>query len=209
MNITKITEEFIQKHPSIKDCIRKNLINYSSLSRRIIKEEAIPEKSFDAILIACRRCAEKVGSEPILEDKIHNLIKKSKLGIKNKIVYCVIEKNISLEKLLSLGNKIKKESESFHLIEGVDSITIVTSEEFLEDIKKTFDKQILSYKKGLIQIIFRSTKDLDDTPGVLAYLLSLFSENNINVIKIMSSWTETIFVIDEKDIAEAMKVLKI
>ena len=39
INITKETENYIRDHPSIKDCLKKGLINYSSLSRKIGDEK--------------------------------------------------------------------------------------------------------------------------------------------------------------------------
>jgi len=46
MNITKLSEKYINEHPSIKDCVRKGLINYSSLTRQIASElaEGISER---------------------------------------------------------------------------------------------------------------------------------------------------------------------
>ena len=49
VNITKITENYINKHPSVKDCVKNKLINYSSLTRQIAKNENIDlKKNFDA-----------------------------------------------------------------------------------------------------------------------------------------------------------------
>jgi len=70
-NITKITEKYVSEHPSIKDCLKKGLINYSSLTRQITKDLNIDlKKNFDAILIACRRYYRKVRSEETNEKKI-------------------------------------------------------------------------------------------------------------------------------------------
>ena len=55
-NITKLTEHYISEHPSIKDALKKGLINYSKLTRQIAEDMDIElKKNFDAILIACRR----------------------------------------------------------------------------------------------------------------------------------------------------------
>jgi len=35
MNIAKVTKSYIKKHPSIKDCIYKGVVNYSALAREI------------------------------------------------------------------------------------------------------------------------------------------------------------------------------
>jgi len=34
---TEITEKYLTEHPSIKDCLKQGIINYSKLSRKIAK----------------------------------------------------------------------------------------------------------------------------------------------------------------------------
>lgn len=61
MNITRLTEKFIQEHPNIGSCLKRGLINYSSLTRMIASENKLDlDRNFDAILIACRRHKEKI-----------------------------------------------------------------------------------------------------------------------------------------------------
>ncbi len=209
MNITKLTEQYIQAHPSVKDCLRKGMINYSALTRKIAEDSGLDlKKSFDAILIACRRYFRKIKKESIHENKIIDILKKSKLEVKNKIIVAVIEKGIYFSNLWDLQKSIKDKSEIFHVIEGSTTITIITADEFKEEIKKLFRNKIVKISEELAEVTLKSTEELEKTPGVVAYLTSLLSENNINIIETMSTWTDTLFVIEEKDIGKAMVVLK-
>lgn len=209
VNITKVTEQYIQEHPSIKDCLRKGMINYSALTRKISEDLQLDlKKNFDAILIACRRYYRKVKKERILEDKILEILRQSKLGVKNKIIVAVIEKNIYFNNLLELQKTIKNKAEVFHVIEGSNTMTLITAEEFKGEIKKLFKNKIIRITENLAEVTLKSTEDLEKTPGVIAYLTSLLAENGINIIETMSTWTDTLFVISEEDIAKVMNVLK-
>ncbi len=209
MNITKLTEKYIREHPSIKDCVRKGLINYSALTRKISKELNLDlNKNFDAILIACRRYFGKVNKEAVLEERILGLLKKSKVEVKNKIIAVIVEKNIYIDHLLDLEKEVKKKADVFHIIEGSTSITIITGEEYLQKIKKLFKTKIIKENKNLVEIIVKSPSELENIPGVVGYLYSLFGENGINITETMSTWTDTLFVIEEKDIAKVMEVLR-
>jgi len=209
MNITKLTEKYINEHPSIKDCVRKGLINYSSLTRQIASDNSLElKKNFDAILIACRRYFRKVKKEDVLERKIVDILKRSKLEVKNKIIVVVVEKDIYFNHLLELHKEIKKKAEVFHIIEGSNTITLITADEFLERIKKLFRNKILKVTENLVEINLKSSSELEKTPGVMAYLTTLLAENGINIIETMSAWTDTLFVISEDDIAKVMGVLK-
>ncbi len=208
-NITKITEQYIQEHPSIKDCLRKGMINYSALTRKISEDLDIDlKKNFDAILIACRRYYRKVKKENVLEDKIIDILRKSKLEVKNKIIVAVIEKNIYFNSLLELQKTIKSKAEIFHVIEGSNTMTLITAEEFKGEIKKLFKNKIIRITENLAEVTLKSTEELEKTPGVIAYLTSLLAENGINIIETMSTWTDTLFVISEEDIAKVMNVLR-
>ena len=209
MNITKLTEQYISEHPSIMDCVKKGLINYSSLARQIAKDIGLDQKeNFDAILIACRRYFRKIRSEETNEKKILEILKHSKVEIKNKIIAVVIEKNIFLDNLISLEKDIKKKADVFHIIEGTSAITIVTSEDFLSEIKKLFKNKIIKENTNLVEITLKSPKEIETTAGVVPYVYSLFGEHGINIVETMSCWTDTLFVIEEKDIAKAMEVLR-
>jgi len=208
-NITKLTESYIAEHPSIKDCLRKGLINYSSLTRKICKDLNLDlKKNFDAILIASRRYHRKVSKGTVLENKIIKILKDSKLEVKNKIVVVLVEKDIYYGHLIELQKEIKKKSELLHIIEGSNTMTIITSYEFLDAVKKLFKNKIIKITENLAEVTLKSSEDLEKTLGVIAYLSTLLAENGINIIETMSTWTDTLFVIAEKDIPKVMELLR-
>lgn len=208
-SITKLAENYIIGHPSVKDCLKKDLVNFSSLSRRIAVELNLDsKKNFDAILIACRRFQPKLKNEEIQENKILKILKGSKIEIKNKIIAIVLEKNIFFGNLINLEKDIKKKNEIFRIIEGISAITIITAEDFLDMIKEYFRNKIILENKGLAEITIKSPKEIETTPGTYAYLCSLFGENNINIVEALSCWTDTIFLIKEDDVGKAMGLLR-
>ena len=62
--------------------------------------------------------------------------------------------------------------------------------------------------ENLAVVTLKSSEDMEDTPGVVAYLTTLLAENGINIIETMSTWTDTLFVIAEKDVAKVMELLR-
>ena len=209
MTIQKLIENYIIEHPSIKDVLSRNLVNYSKLARKIAKDLKLdPKKNFDAILIACRRYYDKIKSKNIKEDHIRDILKRSKVEIKNKIIVVVIEKEIFFDNLLKLENDIKKSDLPFNLVEGANSITLITSYDFLDKIKKSFKYKIIKIIENLVEITIRSPKEIEVTYGVIPYLYSLFGDRGINIHETMSCWTDTILVIKEEDIGKAMEILR-
>ncbi|MBI2657792.1 ACT domain-containing protein [Candidatus Woesearchaeota archaeon] len=209
MSITKSAESYILEHPSIKDCLKSGLINYSSLSRRIASDLSLSvKKDFDAILIACRRLKRKLKSEEIHESKILKILGQSKIEIKNKIAAVVLEKDIYFGNLLSLEKELKKKNEIFRIIESISAITIITTEEFADLVKKYFKNKVILENRSLAEITIKSPKEIESTPGTYAYLCSLFGENNINIVETLSCYTDTIFLVKEEDVGKAMGLLR-
>ena len=206
---TELAEEYIEEHPSIKDCLRNNVVNYSKLSRKIAKELSVKEDtSLEAILVACRRYAEKLKLERNLEEKIIKILKKSELEIKNKIVIVIVNKRIYHEHLLEIERKIRKSADVFYSIEGVNVFTVIITEKYLSEIKELFKHNIVKISRKLAMITIKSPSEIENTPGVTHYLYSIFMEHGINIVETMSCWTDTVFVISEESIPLAMKYLK-
>lgn len=206
---TELTNEYINEHPYIKSCLKKELINYSSLSRMIAQELGIGKKtSMEAILIAARRFKEKLKKDEGHEKKIKDLLVDSEIEIKNKIIVFILEKTLNFESLDELQKKIKKESGTFYLLEGSDNYTLITQEKYSDLINKNFKLKLIKSNKGLALINLKTSKEIEKTPGVLAFITSLFAENSVNIIEFLSCWTDTLFIIDAKDINKAIEFLR-
>jgi len=209
VNVTKLTEDYISEHPYVKDCLKKGLINYSSLTRQICSDVDLNlKKNFDAVLIACRRYFRKIRSEATTEKKIIDILKNSKIEVKNKINSIILEKNIVFANLLELEKEAKRFLETFHIIEGTTSITIITTDDFSKKVKQVFRNKIIKEYLNLVEVILKSPREIVTTVGVISYIYSLLGENDINVVDTLSSWTDTIFLVEEKDLSRVMEFLR-
>ncbi|MBT3814505.1 ACT domain-containing protein [Candidatus Woesearchaeota archaeon] len=201
----ELTIEYIKSHPNIKSCLKQGLINYSSLARQISKELKIEKKtSIEAILVAARRFQDKLSKEKVYEKKIKELLHNSEIEIKNKIVVFIVKKSINQE----LFQKIQSEAGLFSVLEGSTSYTVITQEKNASQLEKKLKGFIIKSTKDLALINIKSGKDIENIPGIIAYLTSLFAENGVNILEFLSSWTDTLFVIDKKDVNKVLEFLE-
>lgn len=206
---TELTVEYIKEHPNIKSCLKKGLINYSSLARLIAKELDIEKKtSKEAILIAARRFREKLRGEVGQEKKIRELLAKSEIEMKNKIVVFILEKTVNLDSIDELHKRIRKEMGIFYLLEGSDNYTVVTQERFLRLLEDKFKLKMIKRSRDLALINFKSPKEIEEMVGVIAYVTSLFAEHGVNIVELLSAWTDTLFVIESSDVNKAITFLR-
>jgi len=202
----QLTEEYINSHPSIKDCLKKDLINYSALSRLISKELNLKKKtSKEAILVANRKHKEKINLN-FLEDNIIELFKNSRIEIKNKISVLVVEKNIYSQDLIEIEKKIKLEKGIFFSIEGTRTITIIVQDQDIDTVDKKIKNHIIN-RNSTLSLISIYSPGIEKTPGVIAFLTSMFFENGINILEIMSSWNDTLIIVESKNLKKVMDFL--
>jgi hypothetical protein len=205
----ELTVDYIQNHPSIRNCLKNGLLNYSSLARLIAQELSIEKKtSKEAILVAARRFQLKLKKELPVEEKIKNLLANSEVELKNKIDVSILKKNISFDQLQEIQKRIVKENGLFYLLEGSDNYTLITQSKYQSLIKTELKNYLLKHHQNLALMNFKSPKEIEHQLGVIAFLTSLFAENGVNIIELISCWTDTIFIIKTEDIPKSLQFLK-
>jgi aspartokinase len=103
----------------------------------------------------------------------------------------------------------KKESGIFYLIEGSDCYTLITQEKYCEQVLKVNSSKIIQKASNLVLVNYISPKDIEFIPGVISYITSRFTENGINIVEMFSCWTDTLFVINAKDLTKVISFLNI
>jgi len=203
---TELTERYIEEHISIKDCLKKGIVNYSALSRLAAKDLGIEKTSSkEAILVAARRYRERLKGRAA-EDNVRRLFKNSSMEIKNKITSYTLDKSIYPESLVEIERAIKKSKSLFFAIEGARTITVILQQQDEEQIEKRFKSQVISKKKGL-SLFTITSKGIESTPGAVAYISGLFFENEVNIEEFMSCYDDTLILIKAESLEKAIKFL--
>ncbi|MEM4755987.1 MAG: hypothetical protein QW594_02545 [Candidatus Woesearchaeota archaeon] len=200
---------YLEQHPYIKECLKKNLINYSKLSRYLASELGLKQQqSHNALLVACRRYQQQLKPQLAQDHKIFSLLAQSELEIKNKVMTVVIAKAAYLEKLLSIEKKIRAKADLFYAIEGTSAYTLITSEKYADEITQLFGYHVLTINTKLALLILKNPKEIETTPGVIAMLYTLFANHQVNIVETLSCWTDTLIVVKEEDIGKVMQFLR-
>ena len=204
--MAEMTRKYIDRHPSIRDCISKDLVNFSSLARLIMRDTGV--KHEEAVLAASRRYAAKL-SKTDFEGAIMNVFQESRLELKTRICI-VVAKNewIVLRNLEDIIKKILAEKSAMQMVQSTNGITVVSEDKHLPAIIKAIGQDhIISVRQNLAEITVKSPASIEDTPGAFAYISSMLSEQGINLFEAMSCYTDTIFVVTREDMMRAFDIL--
>lgn len=205
-SIAERTRIYIDAHPSVKDCISKDLINYSSLARLIMKDLGI--KNEEAVMIACRRYAVKLSKRDHERD-ILRILANSRLEVKTKICIVTAKNDWTvLQRLEAVFQKLINEKAIMQVIQGAQAITVIADEKLKNEVVNAVGREnILKVRQDLVEITVKSPERIVETSGVFAFLASNLAENNVNVVETVSCYTDSIFIVNEADMIYGYSIL--
>lgn len=204
-SITRLTQSYLLSHPAIRDCLTRNLVNYSALSRVIADELGID--STDAIIAACRRYAARVSVSSQYERRIRALLREAELKVSTRIAVAIVNQNQDLELLHQLQREVRKGGGEFNIIGGSRVMTIIFSQKYLGQVKEALKGSPRKLTQNLAQLSLSFGEYIESTPGVVAHVYGLLAFSGVNVIEELSCWTDLIVIITESQIATALTVL--
>ena len=205
-NVARQVREYIAGHPSITDALKMDIVNYSALARRICKELGIRRE--EAVLAACRRYpVEKLRGYS--EDAIRRMLKKSQVQTRTKVAAITVVEGVDvLQRLGDVVEELLDENKVCRLLQVSRGTVIIVDDTSVSRVtKKLRPEHIISVARGLVEIAVTSPETIEKTPGLLAFLSGALASRGINIVEEMSCYTDTIFILDRKDMTRAMEVL--
>jgi len=184
--ISKQVKAYIERKPYILEAIEQNIVNYSALSREICKDLQLD--NIAAVKVALIRNAEKKRKiKKKTQEKAIEILKKASFSIKNKIA-------------------------ALHHSTFVDVKTIAYSKTpsgymfFLdENTARSTNFKKIDYDLAILHI--KSPKEIENTPGAIAFILSALASEGINVSHVMGCREDTFVVLKERDAPLAFRIL--
>jgi len=176
--------KYINRRPYIKEVIEQEIVNYSALARKIAKEIGA---NFEAVKASLLRHSKKIRkNREERERKIVELLRKSSFSIRNKVVALHSSSFINVESIAYS----KTPSGYMYFID--------------ENHAKELGKKA---ECGYAIINIKSNREIEDMPGVAAFLLSSLASAGINVKHLMDCREDTFLVVKEEDAPHAFKIL--
>ncbi len=204
--VARQVREYIGAHPSVSDALKMGIVNYSALARRISKELGI--RRIEAVLAACRRYpVDKLRGYS--EDAVRRMLAKSRIQTRSKIATITVVEGVDvLQRLGDVVEELLDENRVCRLIQVSQGTVIIVDDDSVSRVtKKLRSEQIIGVTRGLVEIDVTSPETIEKTPGLLAFLAGALASRGINIVEEMSAYTDTIFLLERKDMTRAMEVL--
>lgn len=206
VSVAQAVRTYIDARPVVRDALAMGIVNLSALTRRIRDETGLGSE--EAVLVACRRYSPKTA-QPDYQAGIRKVLDKSKLEVRTRIATLALHPSAkTFARLEKAVNALQGRTHPIHMLHGSESITIITDESLLAEMKGTLGgDDVIKESKGLVELNIRSPDSIEDVPGVLAFLASTMAARGINFLEVVSCYKDNIFIIEEADLFQAFQVL--
>jgi len=210
VTIARIVEKMIKENPSLEIALSKDIISYSKLAR-YLREEV--EKEFGkkvndaAITVALKRLRERSGKLFEKKGEFYAL----ELNTGSNLMELTIGKSGRLPQQMKAIYELPELEEGciMHAIHGNNQTTFVFTDRLEKKMKGLMaGEKLLSEIHGLAQLSIRFDEKMFETTGFIVYVLKELAWNSINLVEVVSTYTELIIIVRKDDLLSAYKIVQ-
>lgn len=208
MNISDAVRKVITRYPYLEDYLSQGLINYRALARSIapdVKREVGREANISSVVTALRRLRSKKATSK--KRGIFSILAKSDVNLKYDMGALTAVGPETARKAVELRKRLEDSSDAI-IIQGMENLTLIASEDSMKDAKKVMGPLVVELKESLSFVVVKSPPEIAGTPGVIAHLAAILALEDINVVEMVSSFSETHFVVEERDALPAVEIIR-
>ena len=213
ITIRKIVTELVEKSPFIEEALADDLINVSSLARRLkpdIEKVLGKEVKEGAIIMAINRM------EPSYYHKVNIGLKSFIKNLGDIIVrsnlddFTFYNSETLINKKKKLLTVIDSEKELFCTFsQGVYETTIIVSSAISDKVEMIFENEkMLAHTSDLSSITIKLPKQNVEVSGLYYYIFKKLAWEGINIIEVISTTNEFTVVINDQYVDRAFSILK-
>jgi len=210
VTIAHLIEKVIEEKPFLQEALSRGIINNAALAEELmpkIEKELKKKVKFSAVNMAIRRLTEKLNKTFIQKAKFDE---DTDITIKSDLVEMVLFKEKEIQKKIAkLYGLVDLRKDFLTITQGLHEVMIITNKKHEKKVTKMFPPtQIKKKISKLSSLMVNIPEKSVETLGLFYVVVRALNWENINVVDIISTYTEMTFIIDEKDTSRAFDAFK-
>jgi aspartokinase len=192
MPISDIVRTHLKNRPYTVEALRNGIVNYSALARSIQAELRI--RNHHAVKAALIRYAEGLAKRNLeLETRAQSILSGNRITLLDGMFVIISTKRLGME------NEAEVKLGGYYVYLSKRGVPA--------DLSKKAKEDLVEVHPNCSVIVISSEARLENVPGVIAFLTSVLAEQSINLIELISCYTETILVIRRGDALKTYQIL--
>lgn len=209
MKISSAVAEILESSEIATEAMRAGLLNLSAFADQIHAQ--VEEKTFKTVKRASIVVAlSRIAQQQLATSSLRPLVVLDSITIKSPLCDVTFEKtDRNLEKLKTLIRDLSQKEQQFLTItQGTEEITIIADQENEPEILAIFETEPKAAYTDLVGITVRFSEKYLQQPNTIYAILSMLAVKRINVIEIVSTYTELTVLIEKNNIQTTMELLQ-
>jgi hypothetical protein len=208
LKVSDAVRKHLLNSDSALTSLAEGILNLSAYAKKIqkdIEKETMKPVKIGTIVAALARLSRDLESLPLICPPVSLL----DIAVKSGLCELAFEQSepnrASLQKLYDSKSFVA--SDFFTATQGIGELSIVASDKYKDYILKLFHPQkpkIVTDK--LCALTVRFAEHYIDTPGQTFWLVRKIAIERLNIVEIISTFTELTFLLHEKDINKAFSI---
>ncbi len=191
MPISDTVRIHLKNRPYTLEALHNGIVNFSALARVIQAELRI--KSHHAVKAALIRYAEELMKNRIEnERRALSVLSENRITLLDGMFVTISTKRFEIE------NEAEIKLGRYYVY--------LTKRSVIKSLPQRDKKELVKTHSDCSVIVISSEPHLENVPGVIALLTAILAEQNINVIELISCYTETILVINREDALKTYEI---
>ena len=212
VTVSHVVTRILEDMPFLEEALSKDIINYAYLAEMIrpqVEQEMRRPAKRPAIIMAIRRFRDSLKTAPV--ETVALRLREADVTVRSGIFEITVVKDAKtigqVQKLYELVDPTR--GDLLTVTQGLYEITILSNSKFKEQVSKVFNKdQVVRVIDGLSSLMVKIPVESVESVGVLYQLVKALSWNNVSIVEMVSTLTEEIFIINEKDTAVAFNAIQ-
>ncbi|PIN80190.1 hypothetical protein COV16_01320 [Candidatus Woesearchaeota archaeon CG10_big_fil_rev_8_21_14_0_10_34_8] len=210
VSIARICEKLIEKKPFLQEALVSGIINYGALADSMIKDVDVEygkKVKHAAVMMALRRLSEKLENMPISRPRFTS---DCDLTIKSDLFEMTFVRHPGTYKLVNKFYDLvdPRHGDFFTVTTGMHEITIICNKKYKKNFLKLLKKEdILIIVDDLAALTVKLPKKAVEVPGIFYLITRALTWENINIVEVVSTYTEDTILLRNKDVSRAYEIL--
>ncbi len=210
--ISDVVEEYVLDTPLVEEHLSLGLLNLSALARHLrpgVRRALLRPVSEAAIMMALKRLAPRVASRTRRPST--RTARPSDLIVRSNLVELTFHSSDTIrEKHRRLLNRVDRTEDAFlTYTQGASEVMLMLSAGLEKTALEIFaGERIVSKVRNLSAIVIRLAPGSVQTPGVYYAILKRLAWQNLNVVDVVSTYTEFTIILANEEVDKAFSALR-
>jgi len=212
ITVPEVVGRIVKRSPFLEEALSLGIVNLSSLARQIkpdVQEGVMKEVQDGAILMALKRLLQSMNEKGYASEKL--FARSPDLMVRSNLIEMTFSNSerIIPKKIQFLEQINVRKNYFITFTQGIFETTIIASEELQNSIKEIFKgEKIISQFDHLSALTVKLPKETALVPGAYNFILKALAWEGINVVEVVSTFSEFTIIAHGEDIDRAFAIIK-